>query len=116
MEMYHGEFLTGMPQEMQDCIGNCTMTAKACSQMIQWCLKMKNMPSDMTKTIMALQCCEQMCNTFSCLMTCESKQCGECSKVCANVCMTCADECDRAAKMDKSFKLCADICRKCAES
>lgn len=114
MEMYNGEFLTGMSKDMQSCIKACTMTKSACEQMMTICMKNAKW-TGMNKCMMALQCCVSICETACMMMTCESKQCEAICKTCADVCMTCAEECEKMKGTDKIFKMCADMCRTCAD-
>ena len=60
--------------------------------------------------------CIAICGVSHNLLHRQSPQHTHTCRACAEICHTCADECDRMARGDRLMQECADACRRCAES
>ena len=59
--------------------------------------------------------CAEICQTASNFMTRESEAHALTCRVCADICVRCAAQCEQLAD-DEHIHRCADACRRCAES
>jgi hypothetical protein len=104
----------GLSDEMQMCIQNCVQCAQVCEQMIQHCLKQGG-PHSAPSHIRLLQDCAEICAVSANFMLRESEFHGRTCAVCADVCLSCAEDCEKM-KDDEMMRMCAEVCRRCAES
>lgn len=100
--------------DMQICIQNCLECARVCEHLIQHCLK-KGGKHSHPQHIRRLQDCVDICLVSAQFMTRESSFHHETCSVCANICETCAADCEKMAD-DEVMKICAQVCQTCAES
>jgi hypothetical protein len=98
-----------------DCMKTCGECALMCAQCGHHCLHMGGQhASPEHQGIM--QDCASICATAACFMSRNShhapRVCGEC----VDICMECAESCDKLAKGDAMMKECAELCRSCAKA
>ncbi len=104
----------GMTDDMQMCIENCTQCSQVCEQLIQHCL-MKGGAHAELRHIRLLQDCVDICTLSARFMNRESAFHHKTCETCAEVCLACAQDCERFHD-DEMMSACADVCRRCAES
>ncbi len=100
---------------LQECIDNCTECSRMCLQLIPYCLDMGGEHAS-SEHIGTLQVCSIMCEACAKLMTLESEFHHDLCRLCAQICITCAIDCERLADDNPLMIDCAEICRKAAES
>lgn len=102
-----------MSNEMyRACIEAFNVCATACNHCAASCLKEPDVKM-MSKCIALDMDCAQMCTVAAAVMARGSEHYQEICKVCADICLSCGDEC---AKHDKTHcKECAKACNHCAE-
>lgn len=102
-------------QSKDDCIENCLDCFEACSSLIPHCLEMGG--EHATKEhITMLSSCALICDTSAKMMLLGSSFHGDTCGICADICLRCAEECERIGSDDDQMKDCAEVCRRCAES
>ena len=103
-----------MSTEMRECIANCEECAGVCLETIQYCLEQGGRHAEAAHIRLMLSCAE-ICRTSAAFMHNRSefhpKVCG----VCAEVCLACAESCERFGD-DPQMQRCAEVCRRCADS
>jgi hypothetical protein len=99
---------------VQQCIENCQQCHKLCEQLISYCLEKGGMHAERGH-IETLLSCADICRTSSHFMMWNSDLHPRVCGVCADVCIKCAEDCERMSD-DEMMNLCADVCRECAES
>lgn len=104
----------GMTDEMQACIQNCIQCHQVCENLVRYCLKKGGMHAE-AQHIRLLQDCSQICSITADFMLRESPFHTRTCSVCAEICLACAEDCDRMGD-DERMKNCAQICRQCADS
>lgn len=101
--------------QMQECLENCKECHAICTETAQHCLHMGGKHAEAAHIRLLLDCAD-ICQTSTDFMLRGSPQhvltCG----ACAEVCLACAESCERIGQQDSMMKKCADICRRCAES
>jgi hypothetical protein len=109
-----------MPQsrittEMRRCIENCVECHAICVETISHCLGIGGRHAS-EDHIGLLEDCSQICQTSADFMLRGSERHRETCRVCADICVQCAQDCDRLAGRDATMTRCAETCRRCAES
>lgn len=104
-----------LTDEMQMCIQNCIVCHQSCAQMINHCLQKGGLHAspDHIRTLMD---CAEICSVAADFMIRNSDLHPSTCRVCAEVCMACAQSCERLDSQDEMMKSCAEICRQCADS
>jgi|SRR5579864_2072841 len=102
-------------QEMHRCIEYCLECHAICVEAITHCLELGG-KHPFVGQIGVLQDCAQICQTSADFMLRGSGRDVEISRICADICERCADDCDHMAPGDETLKRCAEICRRCASS
>lgn len=100
---------------LQECIDNCSETARMCLQLIPHCLDVGGDHAS-AEHINILQVCSIICESNAKLMTLNSEFHHDLCRLCAEVCTACAIDCEMLSKEDTMMIECAEICRKSAES
>lgn len=103
-----------MTNEAQMSLLNCLQCQQHCEAAIRHCLEHGGLHSE-TKHIQILRDAAQICNATSEFMLRESSSVYLMCKICAEICLRCAHDCDRFLH-DEVMKSCAESCRRCAES
>lgn len=101
--------------EMQQCIQDCTNCHNICITTTEHCLQMGGKHAEASHIRMMLDCAE-ICQTSANFMLRHSQFHGLTCGVCAEICLRCAEDCERVDPNDAQMKACADMCRRCAES
>ena len=99
---------------MNECIDHCLKSYRACTLLISHCLSMGGEHAA-EEHITKLATCAQMCQTSATFMMYNSDYHRETCRLCAKLCITCAEDCERIADGDEEMLECAAICRECAE-
>ncbi|MGZ5279384.1 MAG: four-helix bundle copper-binding protein [Pseudobdellovibrionaceae bacterium] len=102
-----------MNASMQACIDNCIKCFQICEQTIIHCLTMGGKHVEV-EHMKSLQACAEICETSAKFMMLESPFHNQTCGVCAEVCKSCADSCEKLGGTE--MQECADMCRQCAES
>jgi hypothetical protein len=100
---------------IQDCIDACNACALACETCITECLQEPDV-SMMVNCIQNNRECAVICRAAAEVMALGSQQSSMFCHLCAEVCATCADECEQHADTMLHCKVCAEECRRCAET
>jgi hypothetical protein len=106
---------TGISSEMQQCIDECSRCHNVCLATVSHCLELGGKHADPAHIRLLLDCTE-ICQTSANFMLRASDLHQHTCAVCAEVCRTCAADCERMAGGDEMMKDCAEQCRRCAES
>ena len=101
--------------QMRECIENCTQCHSVCTETAQHCLQMGGKHAEAAHIRLLLDCAE-ICQTSTDFMLRGSAKHTITCGACAEICLACAEECERIGPEDRMMKHCADICRTCAES
>lgn len=109
------EGLMNHNQQMQECIENCQQCHAICTETAQHCLEMGGKHAEVAHIRLLLDCA-QICQTSADFMLRGSSHHRSTCGICAEVCLACAEECERIGQDDSMMKECAEICRRCAES
>ena len=102
------------PQEIQDCIEECTHCSTICRDTASHCLLMGGEHARPEHIWLLLDCAE-ICQTSAHFMMHNSPLHHATCGACAEVCERCAEDCDRTGD-DQMMRACAEACRRCAES
>lgn len=108
------QFETNIPAEMRECIENCMDCSEICEQLIQHCLGKGGIHAE-ARHIRILQDCVDICAVTAKFMIRESNLHHLTCQLCAEACLSCAQDCDRYSD-DDIMKACVQMCRMCAES
>ena len=103
-----------MDQDMQRCIQECLNCHAICTTTVSHCLTMGGQHASVQHITTLLDCAE-ICQTSANFMTRMSDMHGSVCGVCAEICESCARDCERFGD-DKMMQQCAEVCRSCAES
>jgi hypothetical protein len=103
-----------MSAEMQQCIDNCQECHGVCLQTVMHCLEMGGEHAQPQHIRLMLDCAE-ICETSANFMLRNSPLHGRTCGLCAEICVQCAEDCERF-KDDEMMQQCAQVCRRCAES
>lgn len=101
--------------QMRECIENCKQCHSVCTETAQHCLHMGGKHSEAAHIRLLLDCAD-ICQTSADFMLRGSAKHALTCGTCAEICLACAEECERIGPEDRIMKHCADICRACAES
>ena len=102
------------PQDMNDCIANCTECHAVCLETLNYCLG-KGGEHVAPGHQALLAACADICSTSARTMLRGATVHAAICAACAEVCRQCADSCDRLGD-DPEMARCAEVCRRCAES
>ncbi|MBE3561957.1 MAG: four-helix bundle copper-binding protein [Ktedonobacteraceae bacterium] len=102
-------------QAMQECIKECTNCHTICEYTAAYCLQLGG-PHAAPEHQRILRDCAQICHVSADFMLRGSPLHAAVCGVCAQVCVQCAESCERIGGGDAQMKACADLCRRCAES
>lgn len=100
--------------DVRRCIQDCLACHEICLQTTTYCLQMGGEHAQPGHIRLLLDCAE-ICQTCANFMLRGSDLHGWVCRVCADVCIRCAKECERFGEDDK-MTACADICHRCAAS
>lgn len=100
-------------QQYQKCIDTCLECATICNHCAVSCLEEKEVPN-LTKCIRLDLECAVICRASAELMTLSSVHSSKICGLCATICDTCAEECEKHSAMEHC-KECAEACRACAK-
>lgn len=103
--------VTMSTNKYQKCIDLCTKCAQACFECFKACLNEPDV-SARKNCIATLVECALMCQQAATQMSIESQSAVELCLLCANICDRCAQEC--AMFKDDHCQKCAEVCRACA--
>lgn len=103
-----------VPQELQDCITECTECSTMCRDTVTHCLQTGGEHARPEHIWLLLDCAE-ICQTSAHFMMHNSSLHHATCGACAQVCERCAEDCERMAD-DPMMQECAETCRRCAES
>jgi hypothetical protein len=101
--------------EMRECIQNCLSCHAVCVETAAHCLRMGGKHAE-ERHIKLLLDCAQICATSADFMLRGSEMHGLTCGVCAEVCRSCAEDCEHMADGDQQMLACAEMCRRCADS
>lgn len=101
--------------EMQRCIEYCFECAQKCTQLSSHCLALGG-PHASAEHISLLASCATICASTAKLMVFNSDYHHDMCQLCANVCNSCAEDCERLGPDDFLMQECAEACRRCAGS
>jgi hypothetical protein len=104
-----------MTREMQECIGICNECHSICLATVQHCLELGGKHAEPRHITLLLDSAE-ICQTSANFMLRGSELHGRTCGICGEVCLTCAEDCERLGQSDAQMQQCAQICRRCAES
>lgn len=99
-------------REMARCIDLCDECSGACAETLRHCLG-KGGKHAAVEHVATLLGCAEMCATSARFMRWRLDLHRETCRVCAEVCLRCADSCEALAE-DGAMRRCADVCRRCA--
>jgi hypothetical protein len=99
----------------QTCIDACNRCCECCEACCTACLMDKNMVGMMTRCIMMMRDCMDMCMMASCFMSRGSENVKQICNMCADMCEACAMECEKFQDKMEECKVCAQACRMCAQ-
>lgn len=101
------------PHQYQACIDACNTCAAACNTCFAECLKESDI--QMMVRCMSLDVdCAALCTLAAGAMARNSEMARHFCRLCGEVCLACANECDRHAH--SHCKSCAQACRDCAQA
>jgi hypothetical protein len=95
-----------MIDELYYCAAQCTRCYDAC--------KMEKDKEKLEKCIMFDEDCADICRLTGQLFERNSENTDIFLRLCAEMCVKCAEECEKHSDMEHCKK-CAEVCRKCAE-
>ena len=101
-------------KRLKDCIDACLNCATECSQCMSACIREKS-GKDMSKCILLDRECAAICMTAAEIISIEGEHMHEICGVCAKICDSCAEECERHSRHHDHCARCAEACRNCAE-
>ena len=84
----------GMSQEMQECVRNCMDCHRSCLETAMHCLGMGGQHAEQSHMRIMLDCAE-ICQTSANFMIRGSEFHPRTCGVCSEVCLRCADDCER---------------------
>jgi hypothetical protein len=104
---------TTVPDQMRECIQQCTDCHNVCTETIVYCLQQGGKHAALEHMRLMMDCA-QLCAASADFMLRGSSFSPRVCGMCADVCDACAKSCDRFGD-DPQMKECADTCRRCAE-
>jgi hypothetical protein len=101
--------------EMQECINHCFDAQRICLESLNYCLERggEYVAVDLIRLLID---CAEICQTNANFMLRNSNLHISTCWVCAEVCESCADECDGFDDNDAQLTACVDVLRRCADS
>ncbi len=99
-------------QKYQDCITACSACAVECAHCESTCLNEENI-KNLARCIKLTHDCAAMCLFALEAMSSASEFAKQICSLCADMCNTCALECEKQTTMEDCLR-CAEACRKCA--
>lgn len=99
-------------QDRTLCIEACLVCASACNYCTSSCTKEENTEM-MANCIQLGMECATICYATAQLLSLRSKKAEAITRLCAEMCLLCEDECNKHNQ--DHCKKCAEACRKCAE-
>ena len=102
-------------QHMQNCLKLCQECHSICTATAQHCLEMGGKHAEGEHIRLLLDCAE-ICQTSANFMMRKSPQHMSTCRICAEICLSCADSCARVNSQDLVMKNCEEVCRRCAQS
>jgi hypothetical protein len=99
--------------QIEQCIQTCLDCHRICLETITHCL-LRGGEYASEKRILLLQDCAEICDTTANFLTRNSDLHATICGTCAEVCLKCAEDCERLGN-DDLLKACAKACRQCAE-
>lgn len=103
-----------MSAHMQQCVDDCLECHSVCLETVNHCLEMGGKHAEPGHIRLMLDCAE-ICQTSANFMLRQSPMHGRTCGLCAEVCLACAEDCERFPD-DPQMMACADACRQCALS
>lgn len=103
-----------MTAEMRACISDCLTCYATCTETVNHCLEMGGRHSD-ARHIRTMLDCAEICRTAAGYMLRMSEFHFETCSLCADICLACADSCEKLNE-DAVMQNCAAVCRACAAS
>ncbi len=101
-----------MGPDIEECIDNCFEASQAAEKCATHCIEMGE--TDRTRCIELCRDVAEMTSLHARMMARDSEYHSQLASVCADLCDTCADECER---FDGAIpETCAEACRRCADS
>jgi hypothetical protein len=100
-----------MFNEYQSCIEACSQCEIACEQCATGCMKEPN-ANEMIACIRLDLECAAICRAAVQIMNLESNHANSVCQVCADICIACAEECEKHEH--EHCRHCAKMCRECA--
>ncbi len=94
-------------RQLNECAAECNHCATACTeeqdaQILARCIKLNND-------------CSEICRLATSFLARGSEHSGHILKECVEICMKCAEECEKHSHMEHC-KICAEVCRTCAKA
>lgn len=97
----------------QSCIDACLRCASICDHCASACLQEKDVQM-LTRCIQLDNESAAICYATAQVMSLNGEHAEQICRVCADVCLACAEECEKHSHMEHC-KQCAEACRQCAE-
>ncbi len=109
--MAHERMLT---DEMRRCIQECLDCHRICAETISHCLGMggKHAQPD---HIRVMTDCDEICVTTADFMLRGSQFHQRTCGICAEICVACADSCQKVDPHDRVMSQCVEVCHRCAD-
>lgn len=98
-------------EQMMDMLNECV---RACNHCAVACLGEKEV-NMLSRCIRLDLDCAEICRVAAGLLERDSENADAVLSVCAVICNSCADECEKHSHMEHC-RVCAEVCRACAES
>lgn len=102
-------------RENQQCIEDCLDCADICTRCATHCLDMGGEHASVEHQTL-MQDCADICTVAARLMGRSSQHAAKFCGECAEICLACAEDCERLAGEDPMMKECAETCRTCAKA
>ena len=100
-----------MDNEYRSCIAACSNCVVTCELCASACMREPNVEEMLSCIKLDLECAS-ICRTAVQFMTLESNHANSICQLCADVCIACAEECEK--HHNDHCRECAVICRECA--
>lgn len=101
-----------MGPDVEECMDNCFEAAQAAERCATECVEMGE--PERARCIKLCQDVADLTTQHARLMARESEYHQEVAAICADLCETCADECEQYE--GTTMQVCAEACRRCADS
>jgi hypothetical protein len=100
---------------IQECIENCLNCFQSCTEVLNHCVSLGGKHVE-PHHLRLLQSCAVICEASAKVLMMESEYYSDVCKLCADVCMDCALDCNQISDGDEMMDECAEFCRICADS